>query len=499
MFNFKNFKNLETKHYIIALVYFFIMIILIGMIYRDKLTEYLDNNWKTVRCYPHVMPIAFLSNKAEGSNIFDKTSTNFVKCNTLIISQIIKIFTLPLMGVIKGLSSSFKSITGLLDKFRNMATILRNMFKVLVENIVERISNSHAAVIYLQEKIKNMIKKQTAIFEVIKHFLSSFPMLLYSFSHGPIPRFTTWLTRYIGLLITIIIFCLACSFGGLFVKLATCPVCAICFDENTEIWEDEENKIQLKNIKLLQDTRGGKVLGIIKIDNINEDLFNYNGIIVSGSHLILENAKWIRIEDSAIPEKYTEISNLVCLITSNHKIYIQDLIFSDYKETDDTDINKLINNAVTNACNNNFTQFENTSLNNLTYYWGFSSNTLIRINNTWNTIKNIVEKRSIDNNIKGHVVLDGNKINLYNYKGVIVSGNTLVLHNNIWKRVANIKAAINVSFQTVIYNLVSVSDIVEIRANDNTILQFRDFREHSGEKLNNDIDKLVENRLNNKL
>ena len=496
MFDFKNIKNLKPKHFIIGLVYSIIIISLVVIVYRDKLTDYLDNNWKTVRCYPHIMPIAFLSNKADGNNMFDKTSNNFIRCNTLVISQIIKLFTMPLMNLIKGLSSSFKSITGLIDKFRNMATILRNMFKVLVENVVERISNSHAAVIYLQEKIKNMIKKQTAIFEVIKHFLSTFPILLYSFSHGPIPRFATWLTRYVGLLITIIIFCLACSFGGLFVKLATCPVCAICFDENTRIWINDITQMSLKNIQLGQDTLGGKVEGILKINNTKNDLFEYKGIIVSGSHLIFENDRWIRVCNSKISKEFKKNSNLVCLITSEHKIYINDLIFSDYKETDDVDINTLINNAVYEACNNRNIDFKNSSFSHINYYWGFTGDTFININNNWDTIKNIYENSLTDINIKGHVVLDGEGIRLYEYCGVLVSGNTLVYHKGSWVRVARIQNIKQKPFQKTIYNLITMNDILNIKSPNGSVIQFRDFREHSGGILNDKIDTLVENRLN---
>ena len=79
-----------------------------------------------------------------------------------------------------------------------MSKIVREMFAALVENTVKRMSNSYAAITYFQEKLKLLIKKQSAMFEVLNQFSATLPFLMYTFTHGPIPRFAYWLKSYLG-------------------------------------------------------------------------------------------------------------------------------------------------------------------------------------------------------------------------------------------------------------------------------------------------------------
>merc|ERR1711871_991226 len=169
-------------------------------------TDYLNDNFRQVRCYPHIIPVAGLSKSAPGNNFFDKTFRNFSSCGTTFIQKFLALFMVPLMMLIKGITKGIQSIKNIIDKFRNMASVLRNMFAALVENTAKRMQNSYGAVIYLQEKMKNLIKRQSAMIEIVKHFLGTLPLLLYSFSYGPIPRFAYWLTSYLVILIIVLVF-----------------------------------------------------------------------------------------------------------------------------------------------------------------------------------------------------------------------------------------------------------------------------------------------------
>ena len=53
----------------------------------------------------------------------------------------------------------------------------------------------YGATVYLQEKLKILMKKQSAMFEIMKHFSASLPLLLYLFSHGPIPEVRKLVTQ----------------------------------------------------------------------------------------------------------------------------------------------------------------------------------------------------------------------------------------------------------------------------------------------------------------
>ena len=256
------------------------------------------------------------------------------------------------MMLINGISKGIKSIKNIIDNFRNMASVLRNMFAALVENTAKRMQNSYGAVVYLQEKMKNLIKRQSAMMEIVKHFLSALPLLLYSFSYGPIPRFAYWLSSYVVILIIVLVFCLLCAFGGPFVSMFTCPICALCFSEETFVDMEDNTEKKIKNIKIGDFVKGGKVLGILSTTNLNWELFNYKGIIVSGSHLVFENGTWIRVENSEKATRVFSECRVVCIITSSNNVFINGIKFRDYQECKDKDIMQTTNYAVAKFCNN---------------------------------------------------------------------------------------------------------------------------------------------------
>ena len=140
--------------FIIIVIYFYIYV----FIFRDKVTAYLDENWKSIRCQPHIIPISGLSNIAPGDGYIEKVKINFNKCAHGMIKTNLSIFTKPLTSILKGFNSGISAIMKILNVFRNMVKVLREMFASLVGNTVKRLQNSYGAMIYLQEKLKVMIK-----------------------------------------------------------------------------------------------------------------------------------------------------------------------------------------------------------------------------------------------------------------------------------------------------------------------------------------------------
>ena len=135
-----------------------------------KMKEYMDNKWKEARCQPHIIPIAGLSNNAEGSGFLSKTYNNFNSCTSKVVKNTVSKSLKPTLSVTKGTGKGMGSIKTVLNMFRKMSAVLRQMFSSLVGNTINRMSNSYAAIIYFQEKIKTIINKQSAMFEVISQF-----------------------------------------------------------------------------------------------------------------------------------------------------------------------------------------------------------------------------------------------------------------------------------------------------------------------------------------
>ena len=79
---------------------------------------------------------------------------------------------------------------------------------------------------------------------------------------------------------------------------------------------------------------GGRVFatGQFLVNN----LYNYKGVKVSGSHLVNENNKWLRVEDSKISIPLGNDEHIVYTLgTDNRRILINNILFTDYFEVED--------------------------------------------------------------------------------------------------------------------------------------------------------------------
>lgn len=487
-----------TKNIIYIIVVVFLYVIVYFSMYSPKLLNYLDENWRDIRCYPHILPIAGLSKIPKGSNFFSRTYGNFNHCTSNIISKVLSIVTKPLFLIIGGIAKAVNGIKNIVDTFRNMSKVVREMFAALVENTVKRMSNSYAAITYFQEKLKLLIKKQSAMFEVLNQFSATLPFLMYTFTHGPIPRFAYWLKSYLAALIALVVVCLVCvtNFWN-FAGWIACPICLICFPGDTKIQMNNDIDKEIKNIKLGDNTKGGIVTGKLYVKKHLTEIYDYKGVKVTGSHLVFDNNKWKRIEETENDSCYM-MTELYCLITSSNNIFINNLKFRDYQETKDPDINLLVNYHTVSSLNKN-NKYVTTpeDIKNL-YYWGFDEDTEIKIGDKYKKIKDIIINIENEDEIYGYVELNADDVIMYNYNGITVSGNTLVKDiNDLWCRIFQIKSSVKIqNKKSKIYNLITKDNIITIRNKLNEIFEFRDFIESQDESANDKIDKLVESRLN---
>ena len=483
---------------LLYVVVVFLYVIVYFSMYSPKLLNYLDENWRDIRCYPHILPIAGLSKIPKGSNFFSRTYGNFNHCTSNIISKVLSIVTKPLFLIIGGIAKAVNGIKNIVDTFRNMSKVVREMFAALVENTVKRMSNSYAAITYFQEKLKLLIKKQSAMFEVLNQFSATLPFLMYTFTHGPIPRFAYWLKSYLAALIALVVVCLVCvtNFWN-FAGWIACPICLICFPGDTKIQMNNDIDKEIKNIKLGDNTKGGIVTGKLYVKKHLTEIYDYKGVKVTGSHLVFDNNKWKRIEETEIDSCYM-MTELYCLITSSNNIFINNLKFRDYQETKDPDINLLVNYHTVSSLNKN-NKYVTTpeDIKNL-YYWGFDEDTEIKIGDKYKKIKDIIINIENEDEIYGYVELNADDVIMYNYNGIIVSGNTLVKDiNDLWCRIFQIKSSVKIqNKKSKIYNLITKDNIITTRNKLNETFEFRDFIESQDESANDKIDKLVESRLN---
>jgi len=102
-----------------------------------------------------------------------------------------------------------------------------------------------------------------------------------------------------------------------------------CFDPETlvEMLDGTEKKI--KHIVLGDKTRGGEVTGVFQFKAADE-IHDYKGVTVAGSHYVKENGNFIMVQDSPLSVKINKIPVVYSLDTTQRRIWIKDIEFADY-------------------------------------------------------------------------------------------------------------------------------------------------------------------------
>ncbi len=102
-----------------------------------------------------------------------------------------------------------------------------------------------------------------------------------------------------------------------------------CFDPSTPIQMADGSTKQIKNIQLGDDTKGGEVTGVFQFKAADE-IHDYKGVTVAGSHFVKEDGRFIMVKDSPLAVKIDKIPVVYSLDTSGRRIFIKDIEFADY-------------------------------------------------------------------------------------------------------------------------------------------------------------------------
>jgi hypothetical protein len=102
-----------------------------------------------------------------------------------------------------------------------------------------------------------------------------------------------------------------------------------CFDPNTPIKMADGSEKKIKDIQLGDDTKGGEVTGVFQFKAADE-IHDYKGVTVAGSHYVKEDGKFIMVKDSPLSVKIDKIPVVYSLDTTGRRIFINNIEFADY-------------------------------------------------------------------------------------------------------------------------------------------------------------------------
>jgi hypothetical protein len=158
-----------------------------------------------------------------------------------------------------------------------------------------------------------------------------------------------------------------------------------------------------------------KVTGKIKVETEGSEIYNLNGVIVSNSHIVKYNNKWLPVSEHPYSIKIDSYNEpfLYCLNTTSKIIVINNICFTDWDEIYNNDISKF-NTLLCIKFNNRKQPYKFKTADVHKYFdGGFIGTTLIKLkNDTKKMIQNIEVGDILENNenVYGLVEIDGKDI-----------------------------------------------------------------------------------------
>ena len=436
------------------------------------------DDWANQRCKPNIIPIAGFITHPEGVSAFDYTQQNFTYCAQNILTNITGIALEPLTFITNSLNSMAQNVKTDIQNVRNMFNKVRNMFQEISQEIMGRIMNLMIPLQQIIISVKDLLAKiqgtmAAGLFTLLGSYYTLKSLM------GAIAQFIISILITLAAMIAVF-WILPFTWGfaiantAIFVAIAIPMIIILafmidvlkvqtnlkipsvkCFDEYTLITMNDGIKKQIIDIKVGDILlNNNEVTAFIQVETKGSIMYKLNNIIVSDSHIVKYKDKWIHVSEHPNAIKYPSYNKpyLYCLNTTNKIISINDVIFTDWDELYDNDIDEIKNNTI----------IPFNSLNDIHIYLdgGFEASTKIQLKNgNFKEIKDIIIGDILENgeNVYGVVKINGNTVNeqfkYYLGKKLVIEGGpnlticdkkiycntTLTLDSVIHKKVLNEK------------------------------------------------------------
>jgi hypothetical protein len=347
----------------IALMLFILIILFLIVSYCLVMMNIkpIQDNWPTERCKLGVMPFAGMINTPDGTSSIDYTNQNFSYCIQNILSTIAGTATEPVTFIMNMIQELFKSIKDAINSIRAMFDKIRTEFQRITGEIMGRILNMMIPLQSIIIALKDFLSKLQGVMAAGLFTLLGAFMTLQSL-FGAIAEFIIMILITLAAIVMVLwivpvtwgaaasmtVIFLAISipmtlilvFMTVFLKVK--PSISIptikCFDKNTELIIIKQDQ---QIIKKIEDIEVGDILypnnqvtAKIKVLTEGSRMYRLENIIVSDSHKIKYNNRWINIyqhPDAVELQNYGE-KFLYCLNTKNKRIFINKYEFSDWDE-----------------------------------------------------------------------------------------------------------------------------------------------------------------------
>lgn len=395
--------------------------------------EAIANDWVNQRCKPQNMIFAGLITHPEGTSSFQYTNDNFQYCVQNILTNITGYALEPFQFMIKSLTQIFQDSQNAIQQIRELINRIRNSIRTFAEDVMSRILNIMIPIqkifITLMDTFQKIQGTMTSGLYTMLGSYYTLQALMGAILELIIKILIALAIIIVGLWISPFTWPVAASMTSVFLAIAT-PLAIVvyfmtevlhiqtsgipklrCFDELTLVPLHNGKKLHIKDINVGDKLANGNyVTAKIKVTSSGIKIYKLSNIIVSESHLVEYKNKWIRIGQHPDAEEITYNKPfLYCLNTSNKIIELEGIIFSDWDEITNNEL------QIINKKNKNITNLENIHefLDN-----GFEENTEINLRKNKKQMSQIKIGDILENGsvVYGLVEIEARKLRKYKNK-----------------------------------------------------------------------------------
>ena len=343
---------------ILIILITFILFLLIAYSFIMINITPIRNNWVAERCKPYVIPFAGIINAPEGMSATDYTQENFTYCMQNVTSSLAEDAVSPLTFITSSLTMVANIIQNSINAIREMVNKVRTSIQSVTQEVMGRLLNFIVPLQQIVIKIKDMLMKTQGVFTGVLYTLFGSYFTLKSLL-GAIAQLV--IKILIGLAVAIVILWLipftwgaAAAGTGIFAIIAAFMTYILvfmkdvlhvqtglkipklkCFDKNTIINLKDGSEKKIIDICLGDIlANDGIITSKFKVETNGSEMYLLNNVIVSDTHKVLYNNKFITVSQHPFARKlaFYDEKYLYCLNTSKKEIIINDIVFSDWDE-----------------------------------------------------------------------------------------------------------------------------------------------------------------------
>jgi hypothetical protein len=330
------------------------------------------DDWAAKRCDPRVIPFAGFINKPDESTIVEFTGDNFNYCLQNILTTVTGYAVDPLTYVTNGLQDLYNGIANIINTIRTMLSNIRTYISNIAQEIMQRIANIIVPIQKIviaftdsMQKVQGVLAAglytalgsyytlktvMGAVMQLVVAFLIAllaiivvlFVMMYFIPTY--IYTFGTAVAMFTAISVPLVIM-MACMNSFMHIPItAPIPSLPSCFDKDTNIEMKDGKTRRISELQVGDVLKNNvQVTAIIQLDRGMQEMYRINNIVVSGSHRILYQGKWIYVSDCPERKRIDDYKEpyLYCLNTTSKTIDIMDTLFCDWDEVFDKEIHLL--------------------------------------------------------------------------------------------------------------------------------------------------------------